>query len=93
MTDFPTLHGRKNSTKPDLVLANNKIRHNTSTTTGPITKSDHILIIMKVTAKTITKPIPTRLYMKRANWEQFKQLIGNNISSIEISYEQRRHRL
>lgn len=59
---------------PDLVLGNSKILHNTSITPGPITTSDHIPIIMTITAKAITKPIPATLNTKQANWTQFKEV-------------------
>lgn len=82
--NFPTFHGPRGSTTPDLVLSNNKVRHNITITSGPVTTSDHIPIIMTITTKAITKVIPPTLDLKHAQWDPFKTEVNNNISEIHI---------
>lgn len=82
---FPTFFGLTRGTTPDIVLSNNKIHHNITMTPGPITQSDHLPIIMTISAKAITKTVPPILDSKRAQWNSFKEEVTNNISQIRIN--------
>ena len=78
--NFSTYHSPTSSTTPDIVLANNKIFHNIEMIPGPVTLSDHIPILMKITTKAILKPTPPMLQLKKANWEGFKIEIEQNLA-------------
>ena len=77
--NFPTFHSPNSSTTPDIVLANNKVFHNIELTPGPLTLSDHLPIIMKITSKAILKPTVPTLQFGKANWEEFEEEIENKI--------------
>lgn len=61
------------------MLSNNNTLRNIVLNPGPLTEADHIPIIMSITAKAITKHIPPILDLRKAQWEQFKEEISNNI--------------
>lgn len=74
---FPTFLGTHNITCPDRVFSNNKAFLNYRLTPGPLTPSDHIPIVMKLSVNPIQVPIRKRLNMKRANWEKFREELEN----------------
>ena len=74
--DFPTFIKPNTATAPDIVLANNKIAHNHHITPGPITVSDHIPMILTITISPIQIPIKCRFAFQRANWERYKEILG-----------------
>lgn len=67
--NFATYRDRNAETKPDIVLANDKTFHNAEIEQGPLTTSDHIPIIITITAKATTETIEETPNMKQANWE------------------------
>lgn len=69
--DFKTYITPRASGTPDIVLTNNKINHNIQLIPGPLTTSDHIPIIIKVSASPIQIPVTPRLNFKKANWQNF----------------------
>ena len=70
--NFPTLIRGTGSTKPDIVLGNDKIFHNIHLAEGPFTSSDHMPIVAKITANPIRIPIRTRFQFGRADWEGYQ---------------------
>ena len=74
---FPTYMTHRSTTSPDMVFANNKHFHNIHLTPGPLTSSDHIPIIAKITANPIQIPIKPRRQFRKANWPAFKQDLEN----------------
>ena len=74
---FPTFITSRSSTTPDIVLGNNRIFHNIHLTPGPLTTSDHIPTIAKITAHPIQIPIRPRKQFNKANWEQYRQDLSN----------------
>lgn len=74
---FPTFLGTHNITSPDKVFSNNKAFLNYHLSPGPLTPSDHIPIIMKISVNHIQVPIRKRLNMKKANWEKFREELEN----------------
>ena len=58
------------ATTPDLVLSNNKTHHNIDIKPGPLTTSDHIPIIVLITANTITEPTPNSINTLKADWKE-----------------------
>lgn len=56
--EFSAFHSLRNNTTPDLVLSNNKVVHNFSISTGPITESDHTPSILTITEDSVRKEIP-----------------------------------
>ena len=57
---FPTTLTHNESGKPDKIVANYKITHNTHISPGPITSSDHIRIIFEISALPIQISISPR---------------------------------
>lgn len=72
---FPTFLARNNITCPDKIFCKNKAFLNYQKTPGPLTPSDHIPIIMKISANPIQLPTSKRLNMKKANWEKFRKTL------------------
>lgn len=70
--NFKTFIGHRNLTTPDRVFCNNKAALNYHLQQGPITSSDHIPIVMKLSTSPIQTPIKERYSMKQANWLGFK---------------------
>lgn len=66
---------------PDVVLTNNRIIHNMHITPGQLTTSDHLPIIITLSASPIQIPITPRLDLKHANWDAFK----TELNSFDIS--------
>ncbi len=79
--NFPTFYARNSSTTPDIILTEKKVYYNTIITELPITTSDHIPVILKITANAITQPSPQPPDLKNANWEFFKDTVDNTIIS------------
>ena len=77
---FPTFIRPTCSSKPDIVLGNNKIFHNIHLTPGPCTPSDHIPIIAKITANPIQIQIKPRLQYAKADWNAYKTDLENTPS-------------
>ena len=83
--NFNTFHNALGSSTPDIVLANNKIYHNFTITQGPITSSDHLPIILNITTNKITRPIPSTLNTKVANWDNFVNEINTNTPTLSLT--------
>lgn len=91
---FPTFITANSQGTPDIVLSNNRHIHNMHITQGKLTTSDHIPIIVKLSASPIQIPCAPRLDLKRANWEAFKAELGkvqrpelNNTPASNINKE------
>lgn len=91
--DFRTYITNRAATTPDLVLNNNKQTHNIHIKPGKITTSDHLPIIINLSADPIQIPTAPSLDLKNADWDKFKQelsraeynsLDGQPIQSINI---------
>ena len=74
---FPTTLTHNGSGKPDKILANYNIVHNTHISPGPITPSDHIPIIFKISALPILIPITPRRQFHRADWDAYRYHLQN----------------
>ena len=75
--EFPTFLRHNASTKPDIVLSNSVAYHNTHMEAGPLTTSDHIPIILKITGNPIQIPIKPRFQFNKGNWEDYKAELEN----------------
>ena len=60
----------RSKTTPDIILKNNEAFHNTFAEIGPLTSSDHIPAIYKISTSPIMTEISPRLNYKKANWER-----------------------
>lgn len=69
---FVTYRERSTATTPDIVLSNMKTFHNLQIKPGPITASDHIPIIVKITADKITEPTTNTINTKKADLDTFE---------------------
>ena len=76
--EFPILVGK--STKPDIVLGNKHTYLNLAIEEGCITTSDHLPIIIKISIKSILKNYEPKRNIKRANWDQYKIDVENEIN-------------
>lgn len=79
---FTTYTSQTSNTTPDIVLSNNKTYHNHTVEAGPPTTSDHIPIILTITASAIKSEIQPHYNLKKANWENFQNTIANNINQV-----------
>lgn len=70
---FPTLLRHNSTTSPDIVLTNTRTFHNLHLTPGPLTPSDHIPIIARITTHPIRIDIKPRKTFHRADWDGYKR--------------------
>lgn len=70
--DFKTYMNPRAVGTPDIILTNDHIVHNMHVTAGPLTSSDHLPIILTLSAAPIQVPTTPRLDKGRANWTQFE---------------------
>ena len=75
---FPTFITNRSKTSPDIILKNFEAFHNTFAELGPLTSSDHIPIIYKISTSPILSEILPRLNYKKANWENYKNMLELN---------------
>lgn len=75
--DFNTYITTRAVGNPDIVLTNNRWLHNIHITPGPLTTSDHLPVIIKISASPIQVPIQPVLDKKNANWDNFKRELLN----------------
>ena len=75
---FPTFITNRSKTSPDIILKNFEAFHNTFAELGPLTSSDHIPIIYKISTSPILSEILPRLNYKKANWEKYKNMLELN---------------
>lgn len=71
--DFHTFIGQARPGKPDILLSNRFHSYNYSLTQGPLTTSDHLPVILKLSTKAILVPTPPRHNLKQANWDLFQE--------------------
>ena len=69
---FPTFIRTNCATTPDIAITNKVTFHNILLTPGPVSASDHIPVIAKITANPIQIPIKPRPHFTRADWESYK---------------------
>ena len=75
---FPTFITNRSKTSPDIILKNFEAFHNTFEELGPLTISDHIPIIYKISNSPILSEILPRLNYKKAKWENYKNMLELN---------------
>ena len=71
--NFPTLLRGTGCTTPDIVLCNRVAFHNIHLEGGPLTSSDHIPIIARISGNPIQIPIKPRYQFDRADWEGYQE--------------------
>ncbi|KAG7177265.1 hypothetical protein Hamer_G000544 [Homarus americanus] len=71
--DFPTFYSRNSATTPVIAITNGRCFHNYLYEQGPVISSDHLPIIMTISATTITIPAPPRRIAKQTDWELFNE--------------------
>ena len=67
---FPTYFYHSSATNPDIILNNNKIFHHHHFSYGPLTPSNHIPIIAKISANIIQIAVRPKQSMKQAKWDK-----------------------
>ena len=72
---FPTFYSPTTSTKPDIVLINRVVTYNYFITEGPVTTSDHIPILMRISTAPIQVEIPKRKSLRKADWEKYREIL------------------
>ena len=73
--DFATFITTRTSSTPDIILCNRNCIHQTLTTPGPITSSDHIPIIFDINSSPIATPSTPRYRYDKADWELFGNIL------------------
>ena len=74
---FDTRITANTTRKPDIALTNKQAHLNTYLKAGPLTPSDHLPIIMKISTSPIQKPITPRLQFSKTRWTLYKQTLSN----------------
>ncbi len=77
---FPTYMRRGTATNPDKILANKHHFHNIYYEPGGLTTSDHIPIIIELSAQPILIEQPIVHNLRKANWELFRKSLDENIT-------------
>ena len=77
--NFPTLLRGTGCTTPDIVLCNRPAFHNIHLEEGPLTSSDHIPIIARISGNPIQIPIKPRYQFDKADWDRFQEELENVI--------------
>ena len=75
--DFPTFIGPAGTGTPDTVLTNSTFHYNIHLTPGPLTPSDHIPIIAKISTSLIQHPIKPRYQFHKTDWDSYKTILSN----------------
>ena len=80
---FPTYLTHRSATSHDIILANNRVFHNTHSKAGThLTSSDHIYIVFAISASPIQIPIKKRDEVRRADWDRYGQILGAINTSV-----------
>lgn len=77
---FKTYVTPRASGTPDIVLVNNKFNYNIQISPGPLTTSDHLPLVIRMSTSPLQVPVPPRLNFHNANWENF----ATQLSSFTI---------
>lgn len=85
--NFPTYINQRSGTTPDIIVSNNRTFHNVIIEPGPLTSSDHLPVLVKITAHAIKEPTPPSLIYSRANWDKFKKVVQNQLINNEAYLE------
>lgn len=75
--DFQTYITPRATGSPDIVLTNNNFIYNTQISPGPLTTSDHIPVMIKISASPIQIPVPSRYNYRNADWEGLERELTN----------------
>lgn len=82
--DFPTFVTARGTTKPDIVLTNAKLPFNMHVYPGPLTPSDHLPIMVKLSTGPIQVAIRPRRSLARADWCLYEEILKDT-RPVEIS--------
>ena len=82
---FPTFLHINSATIPDKIFSNKHHYLNFISEPGEITTSDHIPIIFRLSTKPFITETPTIYKTNKANWEQFKAILDNNITLTDLN--------
>ena len=81
---FPTFITARTKTSPDIIMKNSQAHFNTFAEPGPLTSSDHIPIIYKISTSPILTNITPRLNYRRADWSKYRNLLSEH-PNIDLS--------
>lgn len=76
--NFHTYIGARSTSNPDKIFSNNRAFFNYYSSSGPLTGSDHLPIVFKISTSPIQIPARPRLLMGRANWEEYQNDLRNH---------------
>lgn len=85
--DFPTFYTHGRGTTPDIILSNHRVYHNIHTEQGPLSTSDHIPIILTISASPILVPSPPKPNYSKADWVKFQNLVESNLHDNNLNNE------
>lgn len=80
--DFATFYSHNASTTPDIILGNTQTYHNIHAIPGPVTPSDHLPILIKITLHPITIPATPTYRIDKTNWDEFTREVCNKTRNI-----------
>ena len=83
---FPTYITQRSKTTPDIILTNTRVFHNTLAENGPLTPSDHIPIIFKISLNPIMIKIPKRFSFKKADWSTYNEQL-KKVPIVQLQYK------
>jgi hypothetical protein len=83
---FPTYINGHHTTTPDIMLQNRRSFYNIHMQAGPLTPSNHIPILINISASPIQIPIKPRQSFHRARWYEYKRELERYSPTIDHSY-------
>lgn len=93
--NFATYFTQNTCPTPDIILSNNKATHNIITKPGPLTTSDHLLVLVTLTTEAVKENITSRPDYRKADWDKLNREIDEemeNTSIINRTYGQANNR-
>ena len=85
--EFKTWISPIGSGTPDIVLANQHAHYNIAIKQGPLTSSDHLPVIIKLSTKPILISGNKRYKIEEADWAKFKKEIQGKVNTITTQEE------
>ena len=82
--DFRTFHAHSWTSKPDIVLCNRNAFFNYVISPGPPSTSDHIPVVLEISANPIAQPCTPRPHYKSANWDLYKTEIDSAMTTPNL---------
>lgn len=94
-SSFATYFSQNSSSTLDIFIPNNRATHNIHNTVirpGPFSTLDHLPVIITITTKAVTEPIPPKVDWKKAHLTNLNTEIEEEMENTEHWYNRKRKR-